>query len=69
MKILEIGPIIIEGILISHDHMDHAGTMSQLAMQFKKDTPIYAHPDAFYQLSLGFKSAYICHVLLVSSSR
>lgn len=37
----------IEGIVLSHGHMDHFGSLLEVLRGIDKKTPLIAHPDAF----------------------
>ncbi len=49
LELLGKNPETIDQVLISHGHYDHTGGLLSLLQSRKKETPIYAHPDAFIE--------------------
>ena len=44
---LEIDPLAIDALAISHAHYDHTGGLSALLERTRPGLPLYAHPDLF----------------------
>jgi len=47
LKLLEIEPISLDGIAISHGHYDHTGGLEALLEVLEPGTPLYASPEVF----------------------
>lgn len=47
---VEVAPATIDGILITHEHVDHVAGVAVLARRF--NIPVYANADCFAQLAL-----------------
>jgi 7,8-dihydropterin-6-yl-methyl-4-(beta-D-ribofuranosyl)aminobenzene 5'-phosphate synthase len=44
---LDINPVTIDAVAISHAHYDHTGGLPALLDRLDAGTPLYAHPDLF----------------------
>lgn len=47
LKLLEVEPRSLEGIVISHGHYDHTGGVEALLEDLPSGTPLYASPEVF----------------------
>jgi 7,8-dihydropterin-6-yl-methyl-4-(beta-D-ribofuranosyl)aminobenzene 5'-phosphate synthase len=47
LELLDVDPVTIDAIAISHAHYDHTGGLLALAEQVRAGIPLYAHPDLF----------------------
>lgn len=47
MRVLGVDPKEIDGVLISHGHPDHCGTVSEVLEAIGRPVPVYMHDDAF----------------------
>jgi 7,8-dihydropterin-6-yl-methyl-4-(beta-D-ribofuranosyl)aminobenzene 5'-phosphate synthase len=47
LDMLEIDPLTIDALAISHGHYDHTGGLAALLEQTRPGLPLYAHPDLF----------------------
>jgi 7,8-dihydropterin-6-yl-methyl-4-(beta-D-ribofuranosyl)aminobenzene 5'-phosphate synthase len=49
LRVLELDPVEIDALVISHAHDDHTGGLPGLLPRLKSRTPLYAHPALFEQ--------------------
>jgi len=47
LRLLEVEPSSLDGIVISHGHYDHTGGLEALLEDLPPGTPLYASPDIF----------------------
>jgi 7,8-dihydropterin-6-yl-methyl-4-(beta-D-ribofuranosyl)aminobenzene 5'-phosphate synthase len=47
LKVLELDPVTIDALVLSHAHNDHAGGLSELMYHLRPGIPFHAHPDIF----------------------
>jgi 7,8-dihydropterin-6-yl-methyl-4-(beta-D-ribofuranosyl)aminobenzene 5'-phosphate synthase len=47
LELLDVGPVTIDALAISHAHYDHTGGLTALLERVRPGTPLYANPDLF----------------------
>lgn len=60
LSLMGIHPSLLDAVVISHGHYDHAGGLMSLLQHAQKEIPIYAHPDIFQtRVSIAGKRHFI----------